>query len=131
MYSVGTVTSARLCRVYASQPIRCRREQRRVSEENHKSSYLLAADRLEEWAAELPRWHPGSNELWHEFLDRLYEADRALAARLRRLPTCELWMCPTRTAIELSLGGIRIRSEKGLAAACRIWAAEVRAQLGS
>jgi hypothetical protein len=75
-------------------------------------------------------WTAGWNEPWYEFSERRYEAEKALEAKLRRLPSCELRIDPQGTVVELSLGGIRVISRACLAGACRAWAAEVRRRAG-
>ena len=82
---------------------------------------------MESWAAALPRWDSEVTEPWFVFLERAYEAETSLAERLRRLPTCRLSMCPLRIQVSLKLVGISARSEQGLAAACRAWARNARA----
>jgi len=81
---------------------------------------------MEGWAAALPRWDAQVTEPWFTFVERAYEAETALAERLRRLPTCRLFMCPIRQDVTLSLAGISIESDQGLAGACRAWARSAR-----
>ena len=88
--------------------------------------FLRAAEQVEAWANELPVWREGTNELWYEFLDREYEAEMALAARLRREPTCKIWMNADRNMVELKLGGLKVHSQHRLRGACLAWAAELR-----
>lgn len=76
----------------------------------------------------MPRWDSQVSEPWFEFVERAYRAETGLAARLRRLPTCRLSMCPVREQVSLTLAGISVDTEKGLAAACRAWAQEARAR---
>lgn len=92
------------------------------------SAQLLAlADLMESWAAALPRWDSQVTEPWFVFLERAYKAETGLAERLRRLPTCRLAMCPIRAQISLTLAGISVSTDQGLAAACRAWAQKARA----
>jgi hypothetical protein len=84
------------------------------------------ADLMEEWAAALPRWDAQVAEPWFAYLERAYEAETALAERLRRLPTCRLSMCPVRQDISLSLAGISVISDQGLPGACRAWSQMAR-----
>jgi aminoglycoside phosphotransferase len=101
-----------------------------VSREISKAAQLLAlADLLERWAEALPRGHVQGSERWDVFLDRVYEAEMALAERLRALPTCRLSMCPFREKVTLALAGVRVRTECGLAGACCAWARAVRARV--
>ena len=95
-----------------------------------KAEQMMAlADLLEGWAEALPRGHVQGSERWDVFLDRVYEAEIALAKRLRKLPTCQLSMCPFREKATLALAGVRVRTEGGLAGACRAWARVVRARV--
>ncbi len=92
------------------------------------SAQLLAlAELMEGWAAALPRWDSRVTEPWFVFLERTYKAETALAERLGRLPTCRLSMCPVREQVHLTLAGISVSTEQGLAAACRAWAQKARA----
>lgn len=93
------------------------------------SEQLLAlAELMESWALALPRWDNQVTEPWFVFLDRAYKAETDLAERLRRLPTCRLFMCPIRQQVSLTLADISISTDKGLASACRGWARNARAQ---
>jgi len=93
------------------------------------SAQLLAlAELMEGWAAGLPRWDRRVTEPWFVFLERAYKAETALAERLGRLPTCRLVMCPVRENISLSLAGIGVSTDQGLAAACRAWARDARSR---
>lgn len=94
-----------------------------------QDALLGFTDRLEAEALALPRWDPGSPEPWSEFVDRQYEAETNLARQLRALPACELEMSSTRATVTLTLLGLQVRSHQGLAEACRLWAAAMRAQL--
>lgn len=87
---------------------------------------LAIADLMESWAATLPLWESEVPEPWFEFLERAYNAETSLAERLRRLPTCRLYMCPRRMEVSLKLAGIHVSTEQGLAAACRAWARQAR-----
>lgn len=101
-----------------------------MSRETSEAEQMLAlADLLERWAEALPRGHVQGSERWDVFLDRVYEAEMALAERLRKLPTCQLSMCPFREKVTLVLAGVRVRTEGGLAGACRAWAGAVRARV--
>lgn len=90
---------------------------------------LAVAELLERWADALPCGRVEGLERWDVYLDRRYEADIALAKRLRGLPTCQLSMCPMREQVTLILAGVRVRTERGLADACRKWAHAVRARM--
>ena len=92
--------------------------------------YLAAADQLEAWAESLPRWSQGGQEPWYVFLDRSYEAEVAIIERLRRSPNCRLRTCPVRMQVDLTLGGISVSTDQGLAAALQEWARRTRSQLG-
>ena len=101
-----------------------------MSREMSKVEQMLAlADLLEGWADALPRGHVQGSERWDVFLDRVYEAEMALAERLRELPTCRLSMCPFREKVTLVLAGVRVRTAGGLAGACRAWARVVKARV--
>ena len=91
------------------------------------SAQLLAlAVLMESWADALPRWDGQVTEPWFIFLERAYEAETALADRLRRLPTCRIFMCAMREQVSLRLAGIGVSTKEGLAAACRAWAQTAR-----
>lgn len=76
------------------------------------SAQMLAlADVMDEWATALPRWDAQVSEPWFVFVERAYEAETALASRLRRLPTCRLSMCPIREQVDLTLAGISVSTE--------------------
>jgi hypothetical protein len=94
------------------------------------AAFLRAAEQLERWAEDLPRWHQGSNEPWWEVLDRRYAAETRIIEQLRRTPQCHMETCPARERVELTLGGFSVSTDDGLAAALRAWARLVRAQLG-
>lgn len=87
---------------------------------------LALADLIESWGAALPRWDSQVVEPWFVFVERAYKAETDLAERLRRLPTCRIFMCPVRENVSLTLAGIRVETDKGLAAVCRAWAREAR-----
>ncbi len=70
-----------------------------------RSALLLFADRLEAKAQALPRWNPSSPELWHELVERQYEAELALAQELQILPGCQLAICSSRLQVRLELLG--------------------------
>lgn len=100
--------------------------------ESQKSEQLLAlAEVMEGWAATLPRWDSQVTEPWFVFVERAYMAETGLAERLRQLPTCRLVMCQIRERVSLTLAGISVRTDQGLAAACRAWAQQARAQSSS
>ncbi|WP_210529650.1 hypothetical protein [Rubellimicrobium arenae] len=84
------------------------------------------AELMDNWGAALPRWDSQVAEPWFFFLERAYSAETGLAERLRRLPTCRLSMCPLREQVRLSLAGISVETDRGLAAACQAWAQEAR-----
>jgi hypothetical protein len=88
-----------------------------------------AADLLEQWANALPKRGSDGKEVWYEFLDRRYEAEVALIERLRQAPGCRLETCSLRREIRLTLAGITVHTDQGLASALREWArvARVRA----
>lgn len=94
------------------------------------SGLLVAADHLERWAESLPRWSEASQEPWYVFVDRRYEAEMSLIERLQRVPRCRIKFCPARMHVDLTLGGISVSTDQGLAAAFRGWARRARAQLG-
>jgi hypothetical protein len=94
------------------------------------SGLLLAADHLEWWTDSLPVWSDDGREPWYEFLERRYRAEVALIERLHRAPRCWLEICPRRMDVELTLGGISVRTKDGLAAALREWARRAREQSG-
>jgi hypothetical protein len=100
------------------------------SSSDRSAAFLAAADQLDRWAEDLPRWHKGGNEPWWEFLDRRYAAETQLIEGLRKAPQCQLDTCPARLRVELTLGGLRVSTDKGLAAALLAWAKLVRARLG-
>lgn len=95
-----------------------------------KDRFLVAADRLEQMAKALPRWNPHAGERWDIFLTRSYESEKALAAELRRTPGGKLFMCEIRQRVDLTLGGISVHSEHGLARACLDWVEAARARYG-
>lgn len=101
-----------------------------TAETESRSKVLAAAALLERWAEEVPMWTPGWNEPWYEFSERRFEAEKVLEARLRRSPSCQLWIDGQGTVVELSLAGIRVTSRACLTGACRAWAAEVRRLAG-
>lgn len=96
-----------------------------------RAALLLFADRLETEAQALPRWEPGASEPWHAFVERQYAAELALAQQLQALPGCQLAMCSARLDVRLTFLRVRIRSKRGLAHACRLWAEKARAKLAS
>jgi hypothetical protein len=49
--------------------------------------------------------------------------EQELAKRLRRLPGCTIARSTSGSATTLSLGGVEVRSQGGLTAACRDWIA--------
>lgn len=87
---------------------------------------LALADLLEEWAGSVPHWDPQAGERWDLFADRRFEAERALRARLRRLPTCVIRTDPALTHVEFALAGIGVEPRASIDGACRAWAAEAR-----
>lgn len=93
--------------------------------------FLALAEVMETWANSLPRWDPRGSEPWYDFADRSYKAELWLADRLRRLPTCQLSMCPQREEVSLTLGGVHSETKKGLGAACRAWAQAAQARVGT
>jgi hypothetical protein len=94
------------------------------------AAFLRAAEQLERWVEELPRWTEAGEELWWEFLDRRFEAETRLLERLRKAPQCQLDTCSARLRVELTLAGLRVSTDDGLAAALRAWARLVRTRAG-
>ena len=91
------------------------------------AQFLALAELMESWADALPRWDSQVTEPWFVFLERAYKAETGLAEHLGRLPTCRLVMCPVREQVSLSLAGIGVSTDQGLAATCRAWARDARA----
>ena len=92
---------------------------------------LALAGLIEGWADALPRWDSQVTEPWFVFLERAYKEETSLAERLGRLPTCRLTMCSVREQISLTLAGISVRTDQGLAAALRAWARKARERADS
>ena len=102
-----------------------------MNEAGEKISDLLSvADHLDRWADSLPGWSQDGQEPWYVFVDRRYEAEVAIIERLRRSPNCRLRTCPVRMQVDLTLGGISVSTDHGLAAALQEWARRTRSQLG-
>jgi hypothetical protein len=93
-------------------------------------SPLRAADHLGWWADSLPNRTEVGDEPWYEFLERRYRAEVALIERLLRSPHFWLETCPPRSHVELTLGGISVRTEEDIAAALQEWARRAREQVG-
>jgi hypothetical protein len=83
-----------------------------------------AARELRAWAALLPWWNPLDPETWDSFHQRRQVAEEALVARLRSLPRCKLAISPNGVQAELTLAGLRVRSDAGLRGVCAAWAME-------
>lgn len=94
--------------------------------QNDRAQLLALAELMEGWADALPRWDSQVTEPWFVFLERAYKAETALAERLRRLPTCRIFMCSMREQVSLRLADISVSTKEGLAAACRAWAQNAR-----
>ncbi len=99
-----------------------------MTSDDRAAAFLAAADQLESLAEALPRWSQDGQEPWYVFVDRRYEAETALIERLRRSPNCRLKACPVRMHVDLTLGGISVTTDQGLASACREWSRSVRAR---
>lgn len=82
-----------------------------------------AAAEIRALARGLPRWDPFDPDGWEAFDRRRAAAERALVARLSRLPGCGVVASPDGWEVELTLAGITARSRDRLHGACAAWAA--------
>lgn len=85
--------------------------------------HAVAAE-LRAMARRIPHWSPFAGETWETFCDRRLAAERALAARLSRIPGCAVALSEDGWEADLTLAGISIRSRERLQGACAAWAAE-------
>lgn len=90
-----------------------------------KPALHAAAQELRALARRVPRWDPFELEEWDAFQRRRLAAERALAARLARMPGCTLALSRDGWDAELTLAGIRVASRDRLYGACVAWAAAV------
>lgn len=86
-----------------------------------------AAVEIRRLARGVPRWDPFDVEGRDAFERRRGAAERALAARLVRLPGCTLAVSETGWEVERDLAGIHVRSRDRLAGARIAWAARAAA----
>ena len=86
-----------------------------------------AAVEIRTLARGVPRWDPFDVEGWDAFERRRLVAERALAARLVRMPGCALAVSEGGWEVELTLAGIHVRSRDRLAGACIAWATRAAA----
>ena len=87
-------------------------------------SLATVALELKALARAMPRWDPFEAEDWDAFRVRRLRAERALAARLVRLPGCALVLSDDGWEVDLTLAGVRVRSRDRLYGACVAWASE-------
>ena len=97
-----------------------------TADPDERATALALADLLEYWAETVPVWGPASTDPWYVFAERRYEAEKALMERLRPLPTCSIRGDEASTSVSLTLAGLQVRSQAGVAEACRAWAAKIR-----
>jgi hypothetical protein len=89
----------------------------------------VAAAEIAALARTLPRWDPFDPDGWEAFQASRAAAERALAARLLRMPGGIVTASPDGWEVELTLAGITARSGDRLQGACIAWAAAVRASV--
>jgi hypothetical protein len=87
---------------------------------------LPVARELQRWVNTIPTWSDQSSESWEQFSRRHSKDEQDVTKRLRRLPGCTIARSTSGSATTLSLGGVEIRSQGGLAVACRDWIATVQ-----
>ena len=90
------------------------------------SALLPVASELQHWVNTLPVWREDSWESWAEFSRRHGKCEQELAMRLRRMPGCTIVRSTNGSATTLTLAGIEVRAQGGLATACRDWVARVQ-----
>ena len=86
-----------------------------------KDALRAAAAELKALARRVPLWDPFEVEEWDAFRFRRLAAERALAARLARMPGCTVALSDDGWEVDLTLAGIRIRSRERLHGACMAW----------
>lgn len=85
------------------------------------SLHAVAAE-LRTMVRRIPHWNPVSDEDWAGFQRRRLATERALAARLVRLPGCEVDLSEDGWDVRLALCGLRVTSRDRLQGACLQWA---------
>ena len=89
------------------------------------AALVPVAKELQRWVNTIPIWSDQSWESWEQYSRRHGKDEQELAKRLRRLPGCTIARSTSGSATTLSLGGVEVRSQGGLTAACRDWIAMV------
>ena len=97
-----------------------------VTPEPDWAALVPVAKELQRWVNTLPIWSDQSSESWEQFSRRHGKDELELAKRLRRLPGCTIARSTSGSATTLTLGGVEVRSQGGLTAACRDWIALVQ-----
>jgi hypothetical protein len=85
------------------------------------AALVPVARELQRWISTIPVWSDQSWESWEQFSRRHGKDEQELAKRLRRLPGCTITRSTSGPAITLFLGGVEVRSQRGLTAACADW----------
>ena len=80
------------------------------------------AAELKAMARRIPHWDPVSDEDWTAFQRRRLAAERAMAARLTRMPGCGVTLSEDGWEVGLTLSDISVRSGDRLQGACLQWA---------
>ena len=84
------------------------------------------ANELQRWVSTMPVWTENSWETWADFSRRHAKDEQELAKRLSRMPGCTIARSNNGSSTTLSLAGVEVRSQGGLASACRDWIGRVR-----
>ena len=84
------------------------------------------AKELQRWVDRLPLWSEASGEARQAFKRRTGKQELELAEKLRRIPGCTIARSSNGATITLTLAGVEVKAQGGLAAACRTWVAKMQ-----
>ncbi|TNC51608.1 hypothetical protein FHG66_05465 [Rubellimicrobium rubrum] len=90
------------------------------------AALLPVANELQRWVGVMPVWSEDSWQSWEQFSRHHGKLEQELARRLRLLPGCNIARSTSGSATTLSLAGVEVRAQGGLAGACQAWIARVR-----
>ena len=94
--------------------------------EPNREALLPVAQELQRWVDRLPIWSDTSGEAWPAFKRRLGKQEQEVAERLGRMPGCTIARSSNGSTTTLTLAGVEVKAQGGLAAACQSWVAKVQ-----
>ncbi len=90
------------------------------------AALVPVANELQRCVSTMPVWTENTGDTWADFSRRHAKDEQELAKRLSRMPGCTIARSNNGSSTTLSLAGVEVRSQGGLASACRDWIGRVR-----